>query len=213
MKFVFGGSAAFAGALIAGSFLLFLPASIAEPLQRPSDSQGKQKPEPQKQIFPNNGLSIEQDKAPIPTIASEAPLHNTEEIKKASEVGKPTDANKLDTNIGVDSTKTEGSPVMFSATAYSLSGRTASGVYVRKGVIAADRRVLPIGTRVRIESGNYTGEYEVCDTGGAVRGKRIDVWVPSSREAMRFGRRNVKLTILSYPKRATKPRQTLTAAK
>src|SRR5687767_16021224 len=83
------------------------------------------------------------------------------------------------------------------ATAYSLRGRTASGLPVNKGIIAADPRVLPLGSRVKIEAGAYSGEYLVADTGGMVRGKRIDIWTPSTRDAMRFGRRTVKLTILS----------------
>lgn len=85
------------------------------------------------------------------------------------------------------------------ATAYSLRGRTASGRMVTRGLIAADPRVLPLGSRVRLEHPGYTGEYLVADTGGLIRGKRIDIWIPSSREAMRFGRRTVKLTVLSYP--------------
>lgn len=88
-------------------------------------------------------------------------------------------------------------PVQFTATAYSLRGRTASGHPVRRGLIAADRRVLPIGTRVRLEAGSYSGEYVVADTGGAVRGRKIDIWMPSTGEAMRFGRRPVKLTVLT----------------
>ena len=83
------------------------------------------------------------------------------------------------------------------ATAYSLRGRTASGRPVAKGLIAADPRHLPLGSRVRIEAGTYSGEYLVADTGSMVRGRRIDIWTPTSREAMRFGRRVVKLTILS----------------
>jgi 3D (Asp-Asp-Asp) domain-containing protein len=88
---------------------------------------------------------------------------------------------------------------MYSATAYSLRGKTASGQYVTRGLIAADPRVLPIGTRVRVEAGAWTGEYLVADTGGAIRGRKIDIWTPSSREAMQFGRRAVKLTVLSIP--------------
>lgn len=87
------------------------------------------------------------------------------------------------------------------ATAYSLRGRTASGRMVSKGLIAADPRVLPLGSRVKLEAGGYSGEYLVADTGGMIKGKRIDIWIPSSREAMRFGRRKVKLTVLSYPQR------------
>jgi 3D (Asp-Asp-Asp) domain-containing protein len=88
---------------------------------------------------------------------------------------------------------------IFSATAYSLRGRTASGQSVTRGLIAADPRVLPIGTRVRVEAGPWTGEYLVADTGGAIKGRKIDIWTPSSREAMQFGRRAVKLTVLSLP--------------
>ena len=89
-------------------------------------------------------------------------------------------------------------PTNYVATAYSLRGRTASGRYVAKGLIAADPRHLPLGSRVRLEAGAYSGEYLVADTGSLVRGRRIDIWTPSTREAMRFGRRTVKLTILSY---------------
>jgi 3D (Asp-Asp-Asp) domain-containing protein len=92
----------------------------------------------------------------------------------------------------------------YTATAYSLRGRTASGKPVARGVIAADPRVLPLGTRVRIDAGEFSGEYVVADTGGAVKGRRVDIWTPTSREAMRFGRRAVKLTVLE---RGGKPRQ------
>ena len=94
---------------------------------------------------------------------------------------------------------------VYSATAYSLRGRTASGKPVARGVIAADPRFLPIGSRVRVEAGAWSGEYLVADTGGAVRGRRIDIWTPTAREAMRFGRRVVKLTVLEFGgKRAKK---------
>jgi 3D (Asp-Asp-Asp) domain-containing protein len=92
-------------------------------------------------------------------------------------------------------------PASYVATAYSLRGRTASGRPVAKGLIAADPRHLPLGARVRLEAGAYSGEYLVADTGSMVRGRRIDIWTPSSREAMRFGRRTVKLTVLSLPKK------------
>jgi 3D (Asp-Asp-Asp) domain-containing protein len=90
------------------------------------------------------------------------------------------------------------------ATAYSLRGKTASGRMVGRGLIAADPRVLPLGSRVRLEHPGYSGVYVVADTGGMIRGKRIDIWTPSSGEAMRFGRRKVKLTVLSYPARRAK---------
>jgi 3D (Asp-Asp-Asp) domain-containing protein len=95
-------------------------------------------------------------------------------------------------------------PAPYVATAYSLRGRTASGRLVAKGLIAADPRHLPLGSRVRIEAGSYSGEYLVADTGSMVRGRRIDIWTPTSREAMRFGRRVVKLTVLSLGRRSQK---------
>lgn len=86
----------------------------------------------------------------------------------------------------------------YEATAYSLRGRTASGEFVREGIIAADPKVLPIGTRVAIRG---MGEYVVKDTGRLIKGKRIDIWMPSRRQALQFGRRKVYLTVLSMPKR------------
>ena len=90
------------------------------------------------------------------------------------------------------------------ATAYSLRGRTASGRMVSRGLIAADPSVLPLGSRVRLDHPGYSGEYIVADTGGAIRGRHIDIWTPSTGEAMRFGRRTVKLTVLSYGARRTR---------
>jgi 3D (Asp-Asp-Asp) domain-containing protein len=99
----------------------------------------------------------------------------------------------------------EYAPRGFSATAYSLRGRTRSGVYVRRGVIAADPRVLPLGTVVQLKAGNnYSGVYTVHDTGGAIKGRLIDIWMPSSREARRFGRQRIKLVVIQYP-RGRKP--------
>jgi 3D (Asp-Asp-Asp) domain-containing protein len=97
-------------------------------------------------------------------------------------------------------------PASFVATAYSLRGRTASGRMVSRGLIAADTSVLPLGSRVLLEHPGYSGEYVVADTGGSIRGRRIDIWTPSAGEAMRFGRRTVKLTVLSYG--ARRPRRT-----
>jgi len=80
---------------------------------------------------------------------------------------------------------------------------------VTRGLIAADPSILPLGSRVHVEAGPWSGEYLVADTGGAVKGRRIDIWTPSSREAMQFGRRVVKLTVLEFGgkrARATRPR-------
>jgi len=81
----------------------------------------------------------------------------------------------------------------FSASAYCFSGRTAMGHGVRRGLIAADPRVLPLGSKVTINAGPWSGTYLVSDTGGSIRGKKIDIWVPSCSEARKFGRRTVQV--------------------
>jgi 3D (Asp-Asp-Asp) domain-containing protein len=93
----------------------------------------------------------------------------------------------------------------FHATAYCLQGRTASGDHVQQGMIAADPRVLPIGTVVHIRAGKYTGTYTVKDTGGRIKGRHVDVYVPSYREAKAFGRRPVKIKVISRIGRKASP--------
>jgi len=84
----------------------------------------------------------------------------------------------------------------FTATAYCLKGRTAMGHGVRRGLIAADPRVLRLGSQVTLGAGSYSGQYLVSDTGGGVKGRRIDIWMPSCAEARRFGRRTVTISPL-----------------
>ncbi|KXJ98717.1 MAG: 3D domain-containing protein [Acidobacteria bacterium OLB17] len=84
----------------------------------------------------------------------------------------------------------------FSATAYCLSGRTAMGHSVRRGLIAADPRILPLGSKVVIQAGPWSGTYIVSDTGSGIKGKEIDIWVASCSEARRFGRRTVQVSLL-----------------
>jgi len=132
-------------------------------------------------IFPSRTISAEA----LPSQAQQQQV--TPEIQSKGNLGE---------RIAVEETYVV-PPANYVATAYSLRGRTASGRPVAKGLIAADPRHLPLGSRVRLEAGPYSGEYLVADTGTMVRGRRIDIWTPTSREAMRFGRRTVKLTVLS----------------
>ena len=81
----------------------------------------------------------------------------------------------------------------FSATAYCLKGRTASGAGVKRRIVAADPRILPLGTRINLNAGQYSGSYMVADTGGAIKGRKLDIWVANCSEAKRFGRRNVSV--------------------
>ncbi|HYE88850.1 MAG TPA: 3D domain-containing protein [Vicinamibacterales bacterium] len=91
-----------------------------------------------------------------------------------------------------------GARLQFQATAYCKGETTASGVGVRTGIAAADPAVLPVGSVVRLETPNprYSGVWTVMDTGPAVRGRMVDLYLWSCKEALQFGRRNVRLTVL-----------------
>jgi len=89
--------------------------------------------------------------------------------------------------------------MQFEATAYSVTGKTASGAHTRRGIVAADPAVLPIGSRIRVHGARqYSGVYLVADTGRAVDGHEIDIYMPNAREARRFGRRRVQVEVLQY---------------
>ncbi|HSB51817.1 MAG TPA: 3D domain-containing protein [Dissulfurispiraceae bacterium] len=70
-------------------------------------------------------------------------------------------------------------------------GKTATMTPVRWGVVAVDPEIIPFGSRVFIED---MGWFSAEDTGSRIKGKRIDIFYPSRREAVRFGRK--ELTVL-----------------
>src|SRR3954464_14458780 len=102
-----------------------------------------------------------------------------------------------------------GSRLAFSATAYCKGIVTASGVPAQSGVAAADPELLPVGSVVEIDSlpQKYNGIYTVMDTGPAVQGRHVDVYMWSCNEALQFGRRPIHLTVLrlGWNPRATTP--------
>jgi 3D (Asp-Asp-Asp) domain-containing protein len=84
------------------------------------------------------------------------------------------------------------------ATAYCQSGKTSFGVHARPGIVAADPRVLPPGSSIEIMAPDrYAGVYQVEDTGTAIKGRRLDVYMPSCLHAKRFGRQRVTVRLLN----------------
>ncbi len=78
-------------------------------------------------------------------------------------------------------------------------GITASGLPLAVGMIAVDPRLIPLGTKCYIEDPNgvYNFGYVLAaDTGGAIKGNRIDVCVPTYNDAIQFGVRNLNVYIL-----------------
>lgn len=84
------------------------------------------------------------------------------------------------------------------ATAYTHTGdRTASGLEARVGLIAVDPNVIPLGTMLYVDGYGYA---VAADTGGAIKGKMVDVFFDTWNECMEWGRRSVDVYILSSNK-------------
>jgi 3D (Asp-Asp-Asp) domain-containing protein len=102
-----------------------------------------------------------------------------------------------------------GARLVFSATAYCKGAVTQSGVAPRTGIAAADPSLLPVGSVVQVGTAGekYAGIYTIMDTGPAVRGREIDIYMWDCNEALRFGRQRVHLTVLrlGWNPRATPP--------
>ena|SRR5215467_3752445 len=106
------------------------------------------------------------------------------------------------------SSRTQRRPTIryFIATAYSIESTGASGKWPHPGTVAADRKVLPLNSRIRIYgAGRYSGDYIVEDTGANVDGHHIDVYMPTKAVAKKFGRQRVKVVILKYGDDETNP--------
>jgi len=79
-------------------------------------------------------------------------------------------------------------------------GITATGVRVREGIVAVDPRVIPLGSRLYIEGVGNSPSYGyavAADTGGAIKGNIIDVYYGSTSESIQWGRRYVKVYVLT----------------
>jgi 3D (Asp-Asp-Asp) domain-containing protein len=196
LKSLFGGGAVLTAALLLCSLTFYSQTLIAGNRSPAADSQT---------TFSETVITVSHESGLLSgSLAAALPVIAIAGFSK--ETGAP--APDLSPNAKTEAESPLPQVQRFTATAYALPGRTASGQPVRRGFIAADPS-LPLGTRVRLDAGNYSGEYVVADRGGKVRNRIIDIWVPSNGEAVRFGRRPVKLTILSYgAKKAKRARKT-----
>jgi len=102
-----------------------------------------------------------------------------------------------------------GARLTFTATAYCKGFVTSSGVAAQSGIAAADPELLPVGSVVEIGSlsPRHNGIYTVLDTGPSVQGRVVDLYMWNCNEALAFGRRAVRLTVLrlGWNPRATTP--------
>ncbi len=103
---------------------------------------------------------------------------------------------------GSSSAPSGGKEFYVTATAYTAhcngcTGKTATGIDLRANpnlkVIAVDPSVIPLGSKVWVEGYGYA---IAGDTGGAIKGKKIDLHVPTKAAAYNFGRRTVKIKVI-----------------
>ena len=123
--------------------------------------------------------------------------------EKASE-SENTTVNKANNMNESSNSEEEGTKeITVKATAYTAScegcsGTTATGVDLNANpdakVIAVDPSVIPLGSKVYVEG---YGVATAADTGGAIKGNRIDVFIPSEQDAINWGKKQVKVKILN----------------
>ena len=135
-------------------------------------------PEPETETTPAPAPESEPETAPAP--ASEP----------ASAPTEPTNSEPAGKEITVEATA-------YTAECEGCIGITKTGVDLNANpdakVIAVDPSIIPLGSKVYVEGYGYaTAE----DTGGAIKGNRIDVFVPEQNDALQWGRKDVKVTII-----------------
>jgi 3D (Asp-Asp-Asp) domain-containing protein len=78
----------------------------------------------------------------------------------------------------------------FEVTCHTGKGVTASGRPSSRETVSVDPAVVPLGRRLVIEG---VGPRVAADTGGAIKGRRLDIWEPSAAACTRFGRRQLRV--------------------
>ncbi|MFS0774458.1 ubiquitin-like domain-containing protein [Neobacillus sp. 3P2-tot-E-2] len=155
-------------------------------------------------------VTVTEGKQGIVSKEYEVTLENGKEVSRKI-IGEQKLREKLDKVVAVGTKELDiqvsrgaetGTEFYVNTTAYTAycngcSGRTATGFDLRANpgakVIAVDPRVIPLGTKVYVEGYGYA---VAADTGGAIKGHKIDVFFPTKTEAFRWGVRKVKIKIL-----------------
>ena len=153
-------------------------------------------------IYPGEQLVVKggtaaAEKAPAKTAAAPAPA------KSPAPAPAPTPASAPAEKAPVAASTQSGKTMTVSAAAYTAycagcSGTTATGIDLRSNpnqkVIAVDPSVIPLGSKVWVEG---YGEAIAGDTGGAIKGNKIDVFIPSQGEALQWGRKTITIKVLN----------------
>jgi 3D (Asp-Asp-Asp) domain-containing protein len=79
---------------------------------------------------------------------------------------------------------------VFEVSCHTGKGITASGKPSSRETVSVDPKVVPLGTRLVIDK---VGPRVAADTGGAIKGRRLDIWEPSAAACTQFGRRQLRV--------------------
>ncbi|MFB1082147.1 LysM peptidoglycan-binding domain-containing protein [Jeotgalibacillus sp. JSM ZJ347] len=149
-------------------------------------------------IFPGQEFSVNGQAAAAPAQASAA----TEQTTSVQDSGQTQSTEGVQGTGGEAPSSEAAQEMTVTATAYTAycagcSGVTATGIDLRANpnqkVIAVDPNVIPLGSRVWVEG---YGEAIAGDTGGAIKGNKIDLFIPSQQDALNYGVQTVDVKIL-----------------
>jgi 3D (Asp-Asp-Asp) domain-containing protein/LysM repeat protein len=141
--------------------------------------------------------STEPKKATIPATASAPQPANPVQVAEPAKTVQAAQPVKA-----VSSEENDAKEITVKATAYTAScegcsGTTATGVDLKANpdakVIAVDPKVIPLGSKVYVEG---YGVATAADTGGAIKGNRIDVFISTEHEALKWGNKHITVKII-----------------
>ncbi|MFJ7935595.1 LysM peptidoglycan-binding domain-containing protein [Sporosarcina sp. NPDC096371] len=144
------------------------------------------------------------------TVVTEKPMmpaaHKSKETTTSATTPSTSDTASMDSTpeaTAPSTSNTASKEIIVEASAYTAScegcsGITSTGINLKANpnakVISVDPTVIPLGSKVYVEG---YGEAIAGDTGGAIKGNRIDVFIPSQQDAINFGVKQLKVTILN----------------
>lgn len=170
----------------------------AEESNKKSTTQSVEKSEEQTESAKTQSAekTVKQAESPKSQSADE-PKQETERVETKA-ASQPNEQSKEAEKTVVEA----GDTISVEATAYTVesaggNGITTIGIDLNKNpdakVISVDPNVIPLGTKVYVEG---YGHAIAGDTGSAIKGNKIDVYLPTEEEALNWGRRTVNVTIL-----------------
>ncbi|MFJ5771838.1 LysM peptidoglycan-binding domain-containing protein [Psychrobacillus sp. NPDC093180] len=146
-------------------------------------------------IHPGDELVIEGTKKIVPKVSA-ASLTSANVSNETVKTAEPTVA-KATAPVETATKELTVTSTAYTASCEGCSGVTATGIDLlanpNQKVISVDPSVIPLGSKVWVEG---YGEAIAGDTGGSIKGNKIDIFIPSKEEAVNWGKKTVKVKIL-----------------